>query len=70
MLLSQVLHGLVHLVDRQAAVNLLHGLLCVLHSVQSLLVDVRRLDRGDFALDGQHLRLGLLELVFVVLLPP
>ncbi len=62
-------HGLVDLVDGQAAVDLLHGRAGVLHRVQRLLVDVGRLDRGYLALDRHHLRARLVQLVLELLLP-
>ena len=62
-LLAQVLHRLVDLVDREAAVDVLDGFAGVAHGVQGLLVDVGALDAADLALDGHHLRRGLLELV-------
>jgi hypothetical protein len=62
-LLAQVLHRLVDLVDREAAVDVLDGFAGILHGVERLLVDVGGLDAADLALDGHHLRRGLLELV-------
>ena len=62
-LLAQVLHRLVDLVDREAAVDVLDGFAGVAHGVESFLVDVGALDAADLALDGHHLRRGLLELV-------
>jgi hypothetical protein len=62
-LLAQILHRLVDLVDREAAVDVLDGFAGVLHGVQGLLVDVGGFDAADLALDGHHLRRGLLELV-------
>lgn len=62
-LLAQILHRLIDLVDGQAAVDLLYRVAGVLHGVERLLVDVCRLDAADLALDRHHLRRRLLELV-------
>ena len=48
-------HGLVDLVNIEVAVNLLHSTTSVLHGIEGLFVDVGRLNRLDFALDGHDL---------------
>jgi hypothetical protein len=63
-------HGLVDLVDGQAAVDFLHGLAGVLHGLKRLLVDVGRLDVVNFALERHYLALRLLQGVLVLLLTP
>lgn len=62
------IHGLVHLVWRQLAVDLLHGLARTLHGGQRLHVDVCRLYRVDLLLERGDLRQGLLETVLMRLL--
>jgi hypothetical protein len=44
-------------------VDLFYSVAGVLHGVEGLFVDVGGLDAADLALDGHHLRGGLLELV-------
>lgn len=63
-------HGLIHLVDGKLAVDLLHGIAGILHCVERLLVDIRRLDGVDLALQRHYLVLGLLERVLELLLTP
>ena len=58
-------HGVVHALDRQVPMYVLHGLAGVAHGIKGLLVDVGGLDGLDFALDGHDLRGRLLEGVFV-----
>jgi hypothetical protein len=62
-LLAQVFHCLVHLVHCQPAVDRFYRVAGVFHRVERFFVDVGGLDAADFALDGHHLRGGLLELV-------
>lgn len=61
-------HGLIHLVGRELAVYLLHGLAGLLHRQQRLLVDIGRLDRVYLLLQRSDLGLGLLEAVLMRLL--
>ena len=63
-------HGLVDLVDGQAAVDFLHGLAGILHGLESLLVYVGRLYVVNLALQRHYLTLGLLQRVLVLLLAP
>lgn len=49
------IHNVVHLVDCQAGVYLLHSGTGVLHCIQCLLVDVRCLDRIYLALECHYL---------------
>jgi hypothetical protein len=51
-------------------VYLLHCRARILHCIQRLLVDVRRLDTVYLALEGRDLCASLLKGVFKLLLPP
>ena len=61
-------HDVVHLVDAQIAVDVLHGLTRAAHRGERLLVDVGRLDRVDLVLEHGDLVGRLLERVLVRLL--
>ena len=63
-------HGLVHLLGRQLAVDVLHGLAGALHGRQGLAVDVGRLDGVDLLLQRRYLRHRLLQVVFMGLFAP
>jgi hypothetical protein len=63
-------HGLVDLVDGQAAMDFLHGLAGVLHSLEGLLVYVCRLYVVNLPLQRHYLTLGLLQRVLVLFLAP
>jgi hypothetical protein len=49
-------HGLIHNIDIQLPMNLLHGLPSLLHRRQRLTIDIRRLDRVDLLLQRRDLR--------------
>ena len=63
-------HSLVDLVDGEAAVYLLHGRAGILHRVQRLLIDIRRLYAVNLALERHDLTSRLLERMLKLLLPP
>lgn len=62
------IHSLIHNIDIQLAMNLLHSLSSLLHRRQRLTIDIRRLDRVDLLLQRRDLRQGLVERVFMLLL--
>jgi hypothetical protein len=64
------IHDVVHLVDGQASMYLLHSSARILHGIQRLLVDVGRLDRVNLLLQRHDLCACLLERVFKLLLSP
>lgn len=63
------IHGLVHCLGREFAVNALHGLACLLHGCKGLAVDIGRLDGVDLLLQGPNLCRRLLQTVLMCLLP-
>lgn len=67
-LLLEIFHGSVDLVDGQTAVNRLHGLGSVAEGVKGLLVDVCSLYTGDLALEVHDLRRRLFQRRFELLL--
>lgn len=67
--LGGCVHGLVHLIHRKLAVDLLHSLAGLLHGGQRLAVDVGRLDSVDLLLQRPYLGRRLLQVVLVSLLP-
>lgn len=62
------IHCLIDLVDRQATMDLFHGLAGVLHGVQCFLVDIRSFDGIYLLFDLGSLCGSLLELLFIDLL--
>ena len=67
-LLFQILHGSVDLVDSETAVNRLHGLGSVAEGVEGLLVDVCSLYTGNLALEVHDLRRRLFQRCLELLL--
>jgi hypothetical protein len=63
-------HDVVHLVDGQASMYLLHSRARILHRIQRLLVDVGCLDGVNLLLQRHNLCACLLERVFKLLLSP
>jgi len=61
-------HCLVHNVDRELPMDLLHSLSSLLHRRKRLSVDIRRLDRVDLLLQCRDLSQRLVQSMFVLLL--
>lgn len=66
---DQHVHRLVDLIDTHIAVDLCHRRTGLLHRLQSLVVDIRRLDRVDLLLELRDLRRCLFEVLFLYLFP-
>lgn len=63
------IHRLINLVNTHSAVDLSHRRTSLLHRLQSLVVDIRRLDRVDLLLQLRDLRCRLLKVLFLHLFP-
>lgn len=62
-------HCLVHFVDSETAMDLLHCRAGVLHGIKSLLVNICRLDAVNLALECHYLSSGLVKGVLKLFLP-
>lgn len=63
-------HYIVDLVDCETGVDLLHGRASVLHRIQRLLINIRRLDAINLLLERHDLGARLLEGMLKLFLPP